>query len=119
MKLSAPPPPPSEPIPESTTDQAGGTVESSAPLARPPAKPASWPAWFGAADWALVFLTLALTFLTASFAVRNSDVWIHLAAGKRLTTGDYKLGTDPFSYTAADRTWVNHSWLFDLGSFLL
>jgi hypothetical protein len=86
---------------------------------QPIPKPATWPAWFGGLDVALVGLTLAIGFLVASFAARNTDVWLHLAAGRMLTTGEYKLGSDPMSFTAADRPWVNHSWLFDLGMYLL
>jgi hypothetical protein len=70
-------------------------------------------------DAALVGLVLVLAFAAASFVARNSDVWLHLAAGKRLLAGQYTPGTDPFSYSAADRAWVNHSWLVDAVSYLL
>ena len=46
-------------------------------------------------------------------------MWIHLAAGQRLFAGEYRPGTDPFSYSAADRAWVNHSLLYDAGAYLL
>ena len=137
MKLSAPPPPPPEPPepgpPPDPNDEAlcagpapvvigspepvpipiGGPATAAAP------KPAEWPAWFGGVDAALVVLAVALGFLAASFAARNSDLWLHIAAGKMLTTGEYHLGSDPFSYSAADRPWVNHSWLYDLGVYVL
>jgi hypothetical protein len=64
-------------------------------------------------DWVLAFGVLALAFLIASFSVRNSDFWMHLAAGRLMAEGQYEFGKDPFSYTGADRTWVNHAWLFD------
>lgn len=64
-------------------------------------------------DWVLAFGVLALAFLTASFAARNSDLWMHLAAGRLLANGQYHFGADPFSYVGADRIWVNHAWLFD------
>jgi hypothetical protein len=64
-------------------------------------------------DWVLAFGVLALAFLTASFAARNSDLWLHLAGGRLLANGQYHFGTDPFSYVGGDRTWVNHAWLFD------
>lgn len=64
-------------------------------------------------DWALAFGALALAFLMASFAVKNSDFWMHLAAGRLLSNGGYEFGKDPFSYSGADRAWVNHAWLFD------
>ncbi|HUR52873.1 MAG TPA: hypothetical protein VMZ71_01995, partial [Gemmataceae bacterium] len=123
VKLSAPPPPPPEPneqpAPEPTPpDQTADTPDAPAP-AKPASKPAMWPGWFGGADAALALLAVVLAFLVASFAARNTDLWLHLGAGKMLTTGEYKLGSDPFSYSAADRTWVNHSWLFDLGMYLL
>jgi hypothetical protein len=70
-------------------------------------------------DVALVALVLVLAFAAASFVARNSDVWLHLAAGKRLVSGQYTPGSDPFSYSAADRPWVNHSWLVDAVSYLL
>jgi len=123
VKLSAPPPPP--PVPEQPEPiiPAG---EESAPAAAPPidpppstSKPLGWPAWFSPADFLLATLAITLAFLVASFIARNSDVWVHLAAGKRLLTGEYRPGTDPFSYTGADRTWVNHNLIYDVGTYLL
>jgi hypothetical protein len=70
-------------------------------------------------DAGLVALVLVFAFAAASFVARNSDVWLHLAAGQRLFAGQYTPGTDPFSYTAADRAWVNHSWLTDAVAYLL
>lgn len=64
-------------------------------------------------DWILALGVLALAFLIASFTVRNSDFWMHLATGRLLSNGGYTFGKDPFSYVGGDRTWVNHSWLFD------
>ncbi len=125
MKLSAPPPPPPEPnepgqpTPEQTptaTDQ-----PQSLPEAAPPGstKPATWPAWFPGADFVLAAIAVVLAFLVASFVARNSDLFVHLAAGQRLLAGTYTPGSDPFSFAAADRTWVNHSLLFDVGAYLL
>src|SRR5262245_65419047 len=58
--------------------------------------------------------------MLASFVARNSDVWLHLATGERMFAGEYVPGgKDPFSFSAADRTWVNHSLLFDVGAKLL
>ncbi|QJX00589.1 hypothetical protein [Frigoriglobus tundricola] len=70
-------------------------------------------------DVALAGLVVVFAFAAASFTARNSDVWIHLAAGQRLLTGQYVPGTDPFSFSGADRPWVNHSWLVDAASYLL
>ncbi|MFO0825042.1 MAG: hypothetical protein U0792_18290 [Gemmataceae bacterium] len=67
----------------------------------------------------MVLLTLVFAFLVGSFVARNSDIFLHLAAGKRLFAGTYTPGSDPFSFTAADRAWVNHSLFFDIGTYLL
>jgi hypothetical protein len=64
-------------------------------------------------DWVLALGVLALAFLISSFAVRNSDFWMHLATGRLLSEGHYSFGKDPFSYMGGDRMWVNHSWLYD------
>ena len=64
-------------------------------------------------DWVLAVCVLTLAFLIASFSVRNSDFWMHLASGRLLATGQYEFGKDPFSFESAGRTWVNHAWLFD------
>jgi hypothetical protein len=62
---------------------------------------------------------LLLAFLLASFPARHSEVWQHLAAGRGLVSGTYRLGVDPFAYTTAGLTWVNHAWLYDVGLFAL
>lgn len=122
MKLSARLPP--APPPEESSETGPSSPET---MAAPPANAAApmepkslaWPAWFPGADLLLAALAIVFAFMIASFAARNSDLWLHLAAGKRLISGEYTPGTDPFSYSGENRTWVNHSLLFDAAAFLL
>lgn len=129
MKAAPPPPPPPAPRPSATASSAqGGQIASDPSLSlsrgqpagaagqRPAStdSPANWPGWFGITDLLAILLLVVAAFLAASFAARNSDLWLHLAAGQRLWNGTYSLGTDPFSYTAANRVWLNFSWLYDL-----
>src|SRR5262245_32175940 len=62
-------------------------------------------------------LVVTFAFFVASFPARNVDLWLHLATGRALVQGDYRFGTDPFSYTTGDSVWVNHAWLFDTASY--
>jgi len=64
-------------------------------------------------EWLMVPIVLSLGFLLASFSVRNSDFWMHLATGRLIAEGNYAFGRDPFSFVSEGRTWVNHAWLFD------
>jgi hypothetical protein len=53
--------------------------------------------------------------------VRNTDLLMNLAAGRDLLAGKYNpfSGADPYSHTTTGVTWVNHSWLYDLGLYQL
>lgn len=70
--------------------------------------------WNRRLDGLLAVLVLVLAFLAASFAVRNSDFWFHLATGRLLAQGQLVFGVDPFAYTTQHAYWTNHAWLFDL-----
>jgi hypothetical protein len=70
-------------------------------------------------DFVLVGVVLVFAFLAASFAVRNSDFWLHLASGRLLAEGRYQFGVDPFAFTTENHYWANHAWLFDLPLYLL
>ncbi len=65
-------------------------------------------------DWVLVGLVLVLAFFLGSFAVANTDYWLHLATGRLIAHGEYTFGTDPFAVATDGVYWVNHAWLFDL-----
>jgi tetratricopeptide (TPR) repeat protein len=69
-------------------------------------------------DGVLVLLTLLFAFLCASFRASNTDLFLHLATGRLIAQGGYTIGHDPFTFTA-DGGWVNHSWLYDLVSYLI
>lgn len=103
---------------------AGSTEEApSIPLPPPPTppeqtSPKQLAAEIARLDGAHVVVVLALAFLLASFAVRNSDFWMHLATGRLLAHGQYRFGVDPFSYTSTDY-WANHAWLYDLLQYAL
>jgi hypothetical protein len=73
--------------------------------------------WRRAFDTVLIVLVLVLAFLAASFAVRNSDFWLHLAGGQLLAEGRYEFGVDPFAFTTENKYWANHAWLFDWSLF--
>jgi hypothetical protein len=64
-------------------------------------------------EFVLAGVVLVFAFLLASFAVRNSDFWLHLATGRLIASGGYQIGVDPFASTTEGVRWVNHSWLFD------
>jgi hypothetical protein len=87
------------------------------PLA-PPRTPVPAPALPNrASEILLTSVVLLFAFLAASTAVRNSDFWLHLAAGRLLANREYHFGADPFFYTSADAYWTNHAWLFDLALY--
>src|SRR5262245_60879789 len=69
-------------------------------------------------DFVFVSMVLLLSFLLGSTAVRNSDFWMHLATGRAFVQGQYHIGEDPFSYTTENVYWVNHSWLYDLLTYV-
>ena len=57
--------------------------------------------------------TLALCALPVTSAIRDPDFWWHLRTGQLIADRHGLLTTDPFTYTATDSYWVNHSWLYD------
>jgi hypothetical protein len=67
-------------------------------------------------DKVTVGIVLLLTFLLASFAARNSDLWLHVATGRAIVQHGGFLDKDPFTFTA-EGPWVNHSWLWDLAVY--
>lgn len=79
----------------------------------PPTRPR--PSWLEAV---LAVLVVAFAFLAASFPVRNSDFWRHLAAGRLLAHSEHTFGVDPFAYTTAGVYWANHAWVYDLALYL-
>src|SRR5437764_117875 len=68
-------------------------------------------------DLLVASAVLLLAFVLASFPVRHSDFWQHLAAGRLLARGEYVFGVDPFAYTTEGVYWANHAWLYDLGLY--
>jgi hypothetical protein len=97
------------------TDSGATQTPQEAPsLDVPPSRqPPQTPRARTAPDGVLVGLVLVLGFLLGSAPARNSDVWLHLAAGRAVADGSWRFGPDPFS-SIADGPWVLHSWLWDL-----
>jgi hypothetical protein len=59
-------------------------------------------------------LVVVFGILAASFTARNSDIWLHLAAGRLLNDHQYTFGADPFAYSTEGTYWANHAWVSDL-----
>lgn len=62
---------------------------------------------------------LALGFLLALFPLINTDIWWHLAAGRRIVEQAAFLYEDPFSISAAGRAWIDLHWLFQLAAYVV
>lgn len=104
-----------------------GASATDAALSVPMTVPAEEPeTWIAKADWLLLGLVVALGFLVSSVPAFNSDVWMQMATGRLIAHGDYLPGgADPFSFATEGGAgkeavvWVNHSWLFALGTYLV
>ena len=76
------------------------------------------PAWFYHADLAILATLLVLTFFVGSFVATNSDLWMHLAIGQRISAGEFTFGEDPYSWLTEAKPkspapfWVHQSWLY-------
>jgi hypothetical protein len=71
--------------------------------------------------WHLAVLValLALTFLLGCFPMGDFDVWWHLRTGQIILERGEVPRTDWFTYTNANRPWIDVYWLFQVGLALL
>jgi hypothetical protein len=70
--------------------------------------------WPAAVDEAARTVVLLYTILLSLFAIRNNDIWWHMAVGKRLVeTGEW-ITRDPFLFSVPEIPWVPHAWLADI-----
>ncbi|MFL5340645.1 MAG: tetratricopeptide repeat protein [Gemmataceae bacterium] len=106
------------PVPEATASEVPATP---APPQAPGVDTRRAAIVMGRIDLMLAAVVLALAFALASFTVRNSDFWAHLATGRYIASGDTAVlfGHDPYSHATAGRHWANHAWLFDVVNYLL
>jgi hypothetical protein len=106
--------------------KATSTSESPAPPPPPTVVPpvdntprlATWPEWFYSIDIALIIVSLATAFLITAYPARNSDIWLSLASGRQIASGTLPLGQNPFTHSGVERPWLQHSWIYDLLSYV-
>jgi len=60
---------------------------------------------------ALVFILALGLFAMAARAVTDPDAWWHLRTGQLILQTHHIFRTDPYSFTRAGQTWINHEWL--------
>lgn len=68
----------------------------------------------------LIFtLLFLLLFLLAHRSIFDFDIWLHLKSGEWILEYKTVPKTDIFSFTVFGKPWVDHSWLFQLISYLV
>jgi len=93
--------------------------ETSIPVPRPTHGTLEASPFLNGFDLVLGIGVIIVGFAIASFAVKNTDIWLHLGTGRLIAQGEYEFGKAPFTYSGGDRYWVNHSWLYDWITFKL
>ena len=77
-------------------------------------KPIQGRVWPAAVDEAARTVVLFYTILLSLFAIRNNDIWWHMAVGKKLVeTGEW-ITRDPFLFSTPEIPWVPHAWLSEI-----
>ena len=69
--------------------------------------------------WAVSVLAAVATAYAACFAVMDTDLWWHLAAGRVMVEERRWLFADPFAADTLGRPWVDVHWLFQVLAYLL
>jgi hypothetical protein len=82
-------------------------------------EPEVGPKWPAAVDGAVGIAVLAFVALTSLFALRNNDIWWHMAVGEELLRSRSFITEDPFTFTVTGTPWVPHSWLADIVFYLV
>jgi hypothetical protein len=67
----------------------------------------------------ILVVLLILVFAMAARTPLDSDMWWHLRAGEQTWQTGRPVTVDTFSYTRYGETWVNHSWLSQVGMYLV
>ena len=67
----------------------------------------------------LLVVTVILVFIMAARTPLDSDMWWHLRSGEQTLRDGRPLLVDVFSYTRYGTSWINHSWLSQVGMALL
>jgi len=67
----------------------------------------------------ILSVTLALVLIMAARIPLDTDMFWHLSAGKQIFTSGVLRTTDIFSFTRPGVFWLDHSWLPDVGMYLL
>jgi hypothetical protein len=67
----------------------------------------------------ILVVSLALVFFIAARTPLDSDMWWHLSTGKQIFTSGNLRTPDVFSYTRPGIYWLDHSWLPDVGMYLM
>jgi tetratricopeptide (TPR) repeat protein len=68
-----------------------------------------WNAYY---DIYVVLAALLLVFIVSCNYVTDSQLWLHLKTGQVIAEQTAPVTTDVFSYTEADKPWVDVPWLF-------
>ena len=69
--------------------------------------------------WFIPLVMLILVFAMAARTPLDSDLWWHLRAGEATWQTGKPILVDTFSHTRAGAPWINHSWLSQVGMYLL
>ena len=67
----------------------------------------------------ILAVLLILIFAMAARTPLDSDMWWHLRAGQETLETRYPVMVDTLSHTRLGERWVNHSWLSQVGMYLL
>lgn len=67
----------------------------------------------------VIAAVFCLIFVLAHRAIFDLDIWLHLKAGEYIAQNTTVPSTDIFSFTLQGKPWIDHSWLFQLLSYLI
>jgi hypothetical protein len=67
----------------------------------------------------ILVVILISVFAMAARTPLDSDMWWHLRAGQQTWQTGHPMTVDTFSYTRHGQTWINHSWLSQVGMYLV
>ena len=69
--------------------------------------------------WAVSALAAIVAAYATCFALMDTDIWWHLAAGRLMVEGRHFIYADSFAADTLGRPWVDVHWLFQVLEFLL